>query len=233
MLLRKLNENGIAEFKNYINKLSTDGSTNLPVWLLEHKDTSEPINKDIEIEDNEFKSRYEMGEYLNTKFKGMDIQSYIGDEGMWNWLALYWFDQLCPKDKEGKRHPRVIYNYILSKDFGRRQRHAIFMTWQLVSKHGAGVKYLLSKNMSVRGELMEQFMGTQYILTTDSVIALASKLYNNPDTGSFKRGAASKGAGTSRRFTKFLNQINLTYDLDTISAENLEDLLPREYDRFR
>jgi hypothetical protein len=233
MKLRKLNGQGVSEFTQFVNNLRNGIAQNTPTHLLDEHESSEAVEIDINIADTQFASRFKMGLHLVTIFEGHGVQPYIGDVGFWSWLGLLWFDQLCP-GKDGKRSPSKDYNYILSTKFNHRPRHAVYMTWQLVDRYGGDCAFLLSKEMSTRGEITEQMMARQEILSADGVMRLASSLYFDPATGIFKRGAASRtGAGCVSRYISWLDQLKLTYDLFHMSKQKLENLLPPEFDKFR
>ena len=232
MKARKLNTAGLTEFARFIDHLRSGNPQKTPLHLLEETETSESVDLKLEIGENDFYSRYAMGVYLANLFEGHDLQKHMGDSGFWSWFALLWFDQLCPPGK-GSRKPSMSYNYILSGDYKHRPRHAIYMTWQLVSRYGKDSMYLLCKEMSTRGEAMEQMMARQEILSCEGIVRLGSRLYLDPATGAQKRGTGGKGAGSARRYVNWLNQLKLTYDLYCLSPEELEQLLPSEFDRFR
>ena len=148
-------------------------------------------------------------------------------------LALLWFDRLCPPKPDGSRKPSMVYNYVLSDNFQHRPRHAIFTTWQLVSRYGEDARFLLSRELPVRGELIEQLMARQYFLNCDGVIRAASDLYYDSERETFKRGAAGRtGAGCVKRFMDLLQQLEVTYDLFSLSRENFVALMPAEFNRF-
>ena len=233
MKLRKLTGKGLSEFSHFIQNLRDGQDLQTPKYLLDSEEHSEGVELDLDVTEEAFSSRYEMGEYLVELFRGKNIHSYMGDAGFWSWFALLWFEQLCPV-RDGKRKPSKEYNYILSPDYKHRPRHAIYMTWQLVSHYGPDALFLLGKEMSTRGELTEQMMARQENLSSEGVIRLASTLYLDPETRIFKRGAASRtGAGCIARYIRWLDQLRLTYDLFSITGEELEELLPGEFDRFR
>jgi hypothetical protein len=234
MKVRKLNDHGIAEFTTFIDNCRSGVKQNIPSYLLNDDRSSVPLGIDLEVIDREFASRFEIGVYLQEVFEGADIQSLIGDQGFWSWFALLWFDKLCPSSGDGIRKPSKEYNYILSKNYNHRPRHAIYMTWQLVNRYGDDVKFMLSKKASTRGELTEQMMARQEILTSDGVMRLASALYYDNETGIFKKGSASrKSAGCVARYISWLQQVQMTYDIFSTSKEELEELLPEEFGRFR
>jgi hypothetical protein len=233
MLLRKLNKQGLVNFESFIENIRNGKKLSVPDYLLTDPATSEPLTVDIDLENVNFKNRYELGEYLVKQFKGVDLQIYIGEIGFWSALALFWFDQLCPAKNNKSRKPSMVYNYILSENFNHRPRHAIFTTWQLVDRYGEDARFLLCKELPVRGELIEQMMARQYFMSCDGVMRAASRLYYDEENNTFKKGAAArKSAGCVSRFVAWLQQLELTYDLFSVCGEDLMKLMPREFDRF-
>lgn len=230
MKVRKLNKSGRSEFKKFLNEARAGINNQIPTHLLSDDQTSDPLDFDLKIEDKTFKSRYEIGVYLVNLFQNVPEELLISDYGLWDWFSLQWFDQLC-KVKDGILKPSRDYNYIVSTDYKHRSRHAIYITWQLVSKYQEDVKFILSKLVE-RGEIAEQLMGRQQILTSEGVIRVASKLYFDPSKNSFKRGAAGRGEGSVSRYIAFLQQLQKNYYIDRISKDQLFRLLPSEFDRF-
>ena len=234
MEFRKLNRQGLRQFDEFVESLRSGGKQNTPGYLLSDPATSEPLDQALVLEKCEFGSRYDLGVYLVQKLSGLNTQSLIGDAGFWSALALYWFDELCPPGKDGQRKPSMVYNYILSENFAHRPRHAIFTTWQLVDRYGEDSRFLLGKELTVRGELIEQLMARQYLLSCDGVMRAASELYYDPERKTFKKGAAGrKSAGCVSRFVAWLQQLEINYDLFSVSSEDLLRLAPKEFDRFR
>lgn len=231
--IRALNDKGIEVFNNYIFRRRSKENVQPPYYALSDPEYSSELEVSIEVEKIEFSSRYEIGVYLTSKFNCIDIQPYLGHKGFWSWLALFWFDQLASKDDD-QYSPAKEYNYILSSNYNHRPRHAIFMTWQLVSQYGEDARFMLSKVPSVRGELTEQLLARQEILSSTSAIGVASLLYYDSNTGIFKRGAAArKSAGCIARFMSWIQQIQRTYDIFSMSKEELYELLPSEFERFQ
>jgi len=234
MKIRKLNKLGIKEFEQFIENLRNGGKQNTPDYLLTEPSTSEVLEFDIELEKGLFANRYELGTYLTEKLNDVDIQKFIGDSGFWSALALYWFDQLCPLKADGSRKPSMVYNYILSENYNHRPRHAIFTTWQLVELYGEHSRYLLSRELPVRGELIEQLMSRQYFLSCTGVMQAASALYYDSERKTFKKGAAGRSsAGCVYRFVNWLQQIEINYDLFSLSSDDLISLMPKEFERFK
>ena len=233
MLARRLNEFGTSEFRRYIDETRNGGTAEPPISILEDHQTSEPLECSIELDRRSFRSRFDMGVYITSKIEDGVYQQFLGDAGFWNWLALYWFDDLCPLTSN-LRKPSMYYNYILSSDYRHRPRHALHMSWRLVRNYGKKAQFLLSKPMSVRGEIIEQMMARQDILSFHGVMTLASELYTDEKTGKYKKGAAArKSAGCVSRYIVWLQQLDLTYDLYSIVSSDLRSLLPAEFARFQ
>lgn len=234
MIIRKLNQHGMNEFSRFIIELRNGGKQNTPTGLLDSDESSVESEIQLELDEQIFESRYELGDYLLAKIDAEQAQLVIGDAGFWSALALYWFDQLCPPSADGTRKPSMPYNYVLSEDYKHRYRHSVFMTWQLVSAFGEDARFLLSKNLSVRGELIEQLMARQYYLGCEGVMRAASQIYFDNETKSFKKGSAGRTSpGCVSRFVIWLQQLEINYDLFTMNRDDLIQLMPKEFDRFK
>lgn len=233
MIIRRLNEKGIKEFERFISDLRNGSKRNTPTDLLTSDLESDELGFQLDIDVENFKNRYEMGAYLVDRLNSVDKQAFTNDVGFWSALALFWFDQLCPVKSDGSRKPSMVYNYILSKDYKHKPRHAVFTTWQLVEKYSDQVRFLLSKKLPVRGELTEQIMARQYYFSCEGVIHTASGLYYDTEKETFRKGAAGRGLGSVSRFVNWLQQLEVNYDLFTMAPNDLLQIMPKEFDRFR
>lgn len=234
MINRKLNKAGVGEFNRFIENLRDGGKQNTPDYLLTDPSTSEELGLSLELDRLKFESRYDLGLHLVKAMAESNIQALIGDTGFWSGLALFWFDQLAPIKNDGTRKVYQAYNYVLSENYMHRPRHAIFTTWQLVDRHGEKSRFLLSKELPVRGELIEQLMARQYFLSCHGIIEAASKLYYDTEKGTFKRGSTGrKSPGCVYRFVNWLQQLEVNYDLFSMSSDDFFGLMPDEFDRFR
>lgn len=235
-VLRQLNTLGLQKFEDYVRT----GAVGLPpLVLLRDPTTSEPVGINIALEKKVFKDRFEFGEYLVNLLAPIDARLISFDRGLWSALALFWFDQLCPQDAGGHRKVAEAYRYILSHDYKHYYRHLVRTPWQLVRDHGPRAKFMLlsakedPKPLRRHGEMVEQLGAIQSILRSPSIILLASRLYGNPATGRPKQGAAGKGAGSVRRLSAVLQQIDLTYDADALPTDRMLELLPKEFNGWK
>lgn len=134
--VRLLNEEGIRQFEEYVNMLRSDPSLPPPFHLLTDGATSADAPFVVSVEaqplGRPYKSAFELGQYLcDIVFKDISKPAISRDHRLWNWLALFLFDELCPK-MDGKREPLETAAYVLTKDFKytRYYRHLVRSAWR-------------------------------------------------------------------------------------------------------
>lgn len=233
---RKLNEAGIAAFRDYIR----DGAEGPPpVQLLENPETSAPLPVKIQLGSAQFDDRYMFGVYLNSLLKGLDAAVISHDAGLWDAMALHWFDRICPPDSQGKRSPGKEYRYLLSSDFRNYYRHLVRSPWSLVRDHGEDARILLiaprqqKHPLSVGGDILEQIAGRQQVLRSRPIIKAANKLYFDAKKQRPRTGVAGSGRGSARRFGLVLRQLDLTYDPECMTDSTFISILPDEFEKWR
>lgn len=237
MKVRKLNEVGLAKFLEYV---LTGANGAPPLALLNSPETSGEISWTIAVDDRSFKDRYEFGEYLRDSLSICDHRTISFDSGLWSWLALLYFEQLCPVGADGLRKVYKEYAYVFPQGKGvevsrHYYRHLVRSPYILVREHGNNSKFLLSgAPLWKRGELIEQLAARQSILGSKSAIAAAHLLYFDNKAQKFVRGATGRGRpGTVDRFVGILRQFERTFDTHVMSGEQVVAILPREFERWK
>lgn len=238
MLLRRLNAEGIAMFKKYLVALKNNSSEAPPFELLTDSEYSEEILPPVEIEQQTFASRYEAAAYLSLTLDELEnSHDVLRDAGLWVWLTLFYFDQACPLTAAGVREPKALERLIPNiGNYQRYYRHLFAGPYRVYRAHRdmpERTLALLCSPVHISGDVFEQFAAYQGIVTAPGAIEAITTLYYNPTTATLKRGAATKKPGSARRLVDFLNQIDLTWDLYSIRAGQLLDLLPREFQKYR
>ena len=228
--LRTLNNKGIKEFEKYLH----GGAIGEPPFSLLNSSTcSKQIPGANSIQTQDFSNRFEFGKYLNKLLDGLDSTAIAHDKGLWTWLALHFFDQLCPKDVDGQRKVFKSYAYVLSAEFRHYYRHLVRTPYILFRDHGTNSRVLLMAPLHKRGELSEQIISRQNIIARKSIMEAVDTLYYDSERQTFKRGAAGRGKpGTVDRLVGVLQQFELTYDLHVMNGEQIVGLLPKEFDKF-
>ncbi|SRR5579871_51195 len=236
MLLRRLNENGINAFEQYLSDLFIDAAKLPPLDLLTNPGTSEQLDDAPDVEQKQFSSRMEAGQYLWSLFA--EKAAMEKDRGVWCWLALFYFDQLCPLGKDGKRKVRESARYIASQHAWRYYRHLLagpYMVFKAYRENPELARIILYGSLSTITDYTEQLASRQDIVQNKAAIGAATALYFDADSGKPKRGSAptERKPGTLRRFTDLINQLHPTYDLYSMQAGQLISKLPPEFEPFR
>ena len=234
-LLRTLNEQGKMQFGAYLQALKNGATLAPPFHLLTEALFSEALDRDVPIGVITFADSYALGTNLQSALAPLHRRELIYNHGLWSWLALYLFDQLCPADSSGRRAPLEDAVYILAADYDHRRyyRHLVRTPWLAVADNGGCAKVLLqTKAGGKRSDIFEQLVSRQAVFGNPRIIEGAYRLYYDESSQSPKRGASGKGAGSSRRLVTFIQQVDLTYDLRACPVDNFLGLLPKEFDRF-
>lgn len=92
---------------------------------------------------------------------------------------------------------------------------------------------MLYNPLSKPGDIVEQSASRQEFVTNKAVVEAATRLYIDGASRTAKKGAGGKGPGSARRFAEVLNQLDVTWDLYAMSADDLLSILPAEFNRFR
>lgn len=238
MNVRRLNEQGIAQLTAFLESLTGEAPLPYPSALLTNRDYTEDIHPAIDIEERTFGSRYAAAAYLDSLFKDSGMTGIEHDRGLWAWLSLFYFEELCPPKAGGKRQPGQIARWIPESDVSwRYYRHLLGGPYRIYAAHSDAPEralLVLCGPLHQPGEIVEQIVSRREIVTNSGIMEAASHLYYDRSSGRPKRGAATKeGRGTVRRFTDILNQFDLTWDLYSLESPDLLQMLPDEFLRFR
>lgn len=241
-IVRRLSPAGIEAFRQFVLRATAGESAPTPVVLLTDDAWSEPVPWDVTVEQRPFATRYELGVYLTEAFAAVPVNALSRDHGVWTWLALYWFDQLAPLRADDTRKLYRPETIILPEkpDYTRYYRHFIRTPWLAVQLHGDAARVLLmppgqgkEPPLARRGELVEQLSSRQWIFGNRKIIRAAFEMYFDVEAGKVRRGAGGSGGGSPRRLATIVDQLELTWDLQNCSPEQVISLLPKEFDRWK
>ena len=117
----------------------------------------------------------------------------------------------------------------------RRYRHLVATPYVLFTTHGShDSRLILHGEVYTEGDYVEQLASTRFIVSSRGVIGAATELYWDAAHNAPKKGAQTrKKPGTLTRFVKVLGQLDLTYDVAEMSARDIIDLLPSEFNVWK
>ena len=105
MILQRLNANGLIQFRSYLGCLRESPTTPPPTELLADPRFTERLSRQLSVERRDFVNKYDAGVYLNQLLAPLSSDQVRVDGGLWSWLAIFFFDQLCPAKTGGSRKP--------------------------------------------------------------------------------------------------------------------------------
>jgi hypothetical protein len=239
--LRSFNENGIAGFEDYLAKLTLDPKLDPPLSNLVDTTMTGPIPGNISVDETRsFADKMEAAKYLH------DVLGPIGpsynirtNAGLWDWLAMCYFDQVCPKAVDGSRHIGEKSRYILpqaesQEHWMRYYRHLLAGPYDIYRIHGEKARLLLlNSDVATIGDIFEQLASRMEVITNPALMGALDALYFDKKKDEPKRGATNrKQAGNIRRFVSLIRQLDLTYDLYSLQAKEVLGLLPAEFNSW-
>jgi hypothetical protein len=183
--------------------------------------------------------------------------------GIWTWLAAFYFERIRPAKANSPPSAPYHYIYEKRWDRRYRHLLAFPHELYSLYGTGRGrreedVRLFLNGSVRVLGGIIEQLASRQEIITSRPVVQALTELYwdpirQAPKTGittddrdrskrskKRRKGAPRRqsksqfpGAGGIVRFVKVFWQLHLTYDLYSLDASQILELLPREFDGYR
>lgn len=229
-IVRRLSESGMASFRQWL----ADGAQGHPPHHLLHDPaTSDDLPVQAEVDQRSFDSRFDLGSHLNDRLDEMDFATIAFDMGLWDWITLFYFDEIAPLSAEGGRKLSEIARY--SQDIGGRRwsRHVVRISWLSVHNHGTHARYFLSSPLQTHSDILEQIAGQQEVFGSTTAVALGERLYWDAEAVKPKKGAGGKSGGSPRRLSRFMAQIRMTYDPENMGIDQLMALLPAEFGRWQ
>jgi hypothetical protein len=234
-LARSLNRIGIDRLRSYLAELRAGATSAPPEELLDDAAYSHELPVDVVVEAKEFGDRLTAARHLNECLRPLGQEITDHDAGLWAWLSLLYFDQLCPKSENGSRRPGQDYRHILAFGYRHRYRHLLFGPYQIYRRHGELAALLLAGALHGESGIYHEIVSRQDLIANKGVLHAAAMLYLDPRRGRPKPGAQAshRKPGTVRRFVRVLQQLDLTYDIYGLSGEQILSLLPPEFDIWR
>lgn len=182
----------------------------------------------------EYGTAKDMAEAVLDALGKANLFDLLPDTGLWAWLTFVLRDQLFRKAGDGTWKVGEVHRWYPSNpnDWQKGQRHLVRMPVLLLKSLGDAADHLLCGAPSVLPEIREQ-LTSQQDMFNPAFQQVARNLYFDDATGTLKRGAGSKTAGTPRRLAKVRQQLDVTWDLEDLDTARIISRLPAEFSRFK
>jgi len=237
MTIRRFNAKGVQLFEAYVLQCRQRHKTGEPIEpvtqsLLTDPECSVETHYQFPGGAADFKDKLSIGEYFCRVIPD-DIHAEARlDKELWTWLAAYFFDEIT----EGRKKIKETRAYIASIGFREFYRHLLlgpYFIYFNARDNPDRVRVLLYNDPTTMNEVMVQFGSYQTLMQNKSLQSVVQRLYFDEKAKKIKKGAGDKVAGTPRRLMAFFRQIELNYDLPSIDENEIWNMLPMEFQKFK
>ena len=186
-----------------------------------------------------FNNRYEFGAYLHKQLPDDGEVIQQSNVGLWAWISAIFMRQLLKKYARGNGYELwSLYRYVpLEYSKFRYYRHLAFISfWMHRRLNDNAARFFLTRPMYEHSDFIEQmYTADKNFLTTPSLIEIALEMYMlDGDLGQKPKAAGRNTPGSAIRLAqKVAPQLQMNYDLYSMSKEEIYDLLPAEFDKWR
>ena len=238
MKIRRFNQAGIDAYKQFLEDAKTlfeagNEIPPIPDSLLFSELYSTETDYMLSEVPKSFESKWALGKFIDSCIPADRSEHARRDGHMFSWLSARLFDQTTADRKEELREERA---YIASIGYLHFFRHLVlgpYFFYAITRDNPERSRILLYSKPDEVSEMLAQFGANRLLYSNRSLQEVLFKLYYDVKAQKMKRGAANKTGGGTRRFTAYLNQIGINYDLSSISAEQFMSMLPQEFNRFK
>jgi hypothetical protein len=186
-----------------------------------------------------FTDRFEFGAYLDDQLPADISQVQYTNSGLWAWISAVYLRQLLEQnDKDGQYRLWSLYRYIpLEYNKRRYYRHLAFLPFWMHRTMGERVaRFFMSLPVHVGSDAVEQLYTQEHdFVTTPSLIEASIDMYLDQEKMTLRRNALGvKTPGSARRLATIIApQLQMNFDMRSMSKEQVLNLLPTEFDQWQ
>lgn len=250
VLVCEMTPEGMREVREYLSILR-DGKR-LRTWekdldeLLTDPGNAQPVYPEAHVQHRSFANRREAGEYLKRILEPLGVGQVAENHALWSWLGMFYFEQATARDREGNPKPSASdAAYILDPETQDASdltgyRHRLMVAYETYVRHGERAWCMLDQPLHRLETFTLFILGSSMLFNADGIVELAHLLYADEKRRRYKTGFAGGGKklagrvpGSLQRLIEVLNQLYMTHDVYGMTAQQLLELLPPEFDRWR
>jgi hypothetical protein len=149
-------------------------------------------------------------------------------------LTLFYFDEVCPP-RVGNRVVRNDYHYIFEPNNQRHfYRHLLFLAWRIARLAPEHNRLFLDVPVAKLDKATTEVMKRLYITRIKCVFEALDRIYWDESRERIRAGLVSPKTTVPgdlvHRFPIRIRQLEMTYDLQSLSADHLIRLLGNEFE---
>lgn len=232
--VRSFNAAGLEAFRQFLSSARDGRFTASPLDLLESSSLTEVRYPGVHVDHRKFKKRREAADYFHSIFCDVPPELLRRDAGLWSWLSLFYFDQVCPLGG-GRRTVRNDYTYIYMPEESRYfYRHLLFISWYVRQLAPDFNRLFLDVPLHQLDKFTQDVFKRLYLTRIPCIFEVLDRLYWDRSTGRPRKGVNSPGrvvpGDLAHRLPVRIRQLERTYDLFSLrEADQLLHLLGDEF----
>jgi len=200
-------------------------------------------NLDGELDLLPLTDRLEFAKTINSSLEtlpGFATKSLTSnDSRLWNWISGAYLPFLVRADGSRTLSDHVGSSadgarWILIPNKTRFHRHLVagpFFAYKNNFPKTAESMVLFAGTVLTSGEVWERIAG-KTSLSTGQIVNLATLMFFDTSTGFLRPGAGARDETGVQAFSKFFSQIDLTTDYESMSINELLDILPENLEKW-
>ena len=234
MQVRAFNTRGIEAFRDWLDGCRQDPTKDLCVELLEDDALTQHVTPECKSNDTTLVQKRDAAHHLHQMLSPLPESMVAKDAGLWTWLTLRYFDSVCPI-VDGKRSVKNDYYYIFEPNNMRHfYRHLLFVSWHIMRIAPDHNRLMLDTPLSILDKVTTEITKRLYLTRIPCIFKVLDHVYWDPQRKGPRKGITPnkpKRGDLPHRFPTRMQQLEKTYDLQSVTAEQLIDLLGDEFIR--
>lgn len=249
---RILNDEGVRKFRAFLDDGAVVGKP-APIDLLIQQETSEKFSETLDLDQNiVFSSKLELGRHIDNAFAeaGLRRQAVVRNRNLWASIVLYWFNQFCPIEDNGKR--KVSHQPHFSEPYqkyipqivtehgseGLYYRHLALAPYRIFERNKLSAnngKCILAGPIHIFGRDIEAVSGRVEVFSNSELIEAIHMLYWDETRGKLRPGYSTetRPGNIHRLLADVRNQRKKTQDWYSMTARQIVKSLPGEFDGWK
>lgn len=233
MKLRRFTADGIHAFREFLAESRRKPETKIPSGMLEHRNWTEVVSPECEVAENNFETKGEVAAYLKDVLGKLPTEDVLKDSGLWTWLSLLYLDSICSV-QNGNRSIKNDYYYVFEATNMRHfYRHLLFVSWRVLMLAPNYNRLFLKSRLNGLDKATERVMSRLYLIRIPCLFEVLDRLYWDESQGRPRSGIIDsrnvRPGNLNHRLPIRIRQLEKTYDLMSLTADQLLELLGDEF----
>jgi hypothetical protein len=233
MMLRQFNPDGIQAFRAFLAVCREKPDAPAPAELLDDFRMTQLVVPPVEIEKPRLLQKADAATYLAKLLGQMPEQHIVENVGLWTWLTLFFFDDIC-RAQDGVRTLKNDYCYVFEPKNSRHYyRHLLFLSWRILTIAPKHHRLFLTGPIATLDSVTMEVMKRLYLTRIPCIFEVLDRLYWNDASGKARKGIVGqqiRPGDLSHRLPLRIRQLEKTYDLMSLTADQLLELLGDEFE---